>query len=87
MSTKIEMLKIKNARQKILQRFDFLNIIETLNAEEKEGEKFFVDFIDSGIYSYDNKAVASFSFHKAGQIDKSLYHSEHQKAREFLYIK
>ena len=41
MPTKIEMLKIKNARQKLLQRFDFLNIIETLNAEEKEGEKFF----------------------------------------------
>ena len=87
MSTKIEMLKIKNARQKLLQRFDFLNIIETLNAEEKEGEKFFVDFIDSGIYSYDNKTVASFSFHKAGQIDKSLYHSEHQKARSFFIHK
>lgn len=87
MSEKLEKLKIKNAQKRLLERFCFLNIEEIINSNDEKGEKFFAEFRNSGIWNYENKAIASFPFHNNGLIDKDLYHSQHKKAQALFVEK
>ncbi|GIZ16371.1 hypothetical protein [Capnocytophaga catalasegens] len=88
MSEKLEKLKAKNAEKKLLERFHFLEIQEIQNANDENGEKFFAEFRNSGIWNYENQPLATFPFHNEnGLIDRNLVKMQHQKARVFFIEK
>lgn len=75
----ITQLKIRNAKERIKTQYNYLGIIE-ISEDEKEniGQK----FKETGIWRYENKAFASFEFHKNGVIDQELVKIQHRNAQK-----
>lgn len=80
-NSKIEELKTRNAKNMILKKFDFLGIKNIFSSLDERGEHLFVKYRETGIYRYDNEAVAKFPFHHNGVIDNDLEKQTNQKAR------
>lgn len=81
MVSKIEELQIKNAKTLLLKKMNFLGIKNIFSKLDEKGDLLFSKYKETGIYRYENKAIASFEFHHNGRIDTDLKLKTHQKAR------
>lgn len=61
---------------------NFLHISQIFSSEDEKGKLLSEKFTQTGIWQYENKAIAAFSFHHNGLIDQKLVKTQLQQARE-----
>lgn len=81
MTSKIRLLKAQNAKNRIRKRYDYLSIQQIFSPEDEKGKLLSEKFIQTGIWKYENRAVASFPFHNSGTIDQKLVKTQLNEAR------
>ncbi len=84
MTDKIRQLKAQNAKVRIKKTYEYLNIQQIFSQEDEKGELLSKKFIQTGIWKYENRPIASFEFHSNGIINPNLVKTQLNEARNIF---